>query len=90
MISALALGGGLGLLNGLLGRASLAWAIAKSDKMFYSIWAAGFFYRLLFAAGFIYVLIDHPGVPLLPAILSLVAAQSLLHVFPVKNRDARF
>jgi len=36
----------LGAFNGLLAQKMLSWAVKKSDKIFYSVWAGGFLYRL--------------------------------------------
>lgn len=84
MIQALAVGGGLGLVNGLLSRISLGWAIRRSDAVFYGVWAAGFFYRLLFSVAVIIVLVRHPVLPWLPVVLALVAGQFLPQLAPVE------
>ncbi|MBI4051280.1 MAG: hypothetical protein HY400_02120 [Elusimicrobia bacterium] len=87
MILALLLGGCLGLLNGWLARVSLIWAVDRSDKLFYGLWAAGFIYRFLFAAAFIVLLLKYPVVPFLPATLALIAGQFVLQVIPIREKS---
>ena len=48
MFIACCVGTGFGILNGLLTKMALSWAINRSDKVFYGIWAGGFLYRLIF------------------------------------------
>ncbi|MBI4056556.1 MAG: hypothetical protein HY399_03310 [Elusimicrobia bacterium] len=87
MVLALALGAGLGFLNGLFSRWSLSWAIGKSDKLFYGVWTAGFLYRILFVAFFIALLFKYPIVPMVPALMALVVGQFVPQIFPIPSKN---
>jgi len=86
-----AIGLGIGLLNGLVCHGGLVWALDKTDKVFYWVWAAGFGYRLLFFGIAFFALARDPILPLAPTMLALVAGQFVVGVIPLKrkNRESR-
>jgi len=84
-----AIGLGIGLLNGLVCHGSLVWAMDKTDQVFYWVWAAGFGYRLLFFGLTFWLLAKTAVLPVAPTMLGLVAGQFVVGVIPLKRGKAQ-
>jgi hypothetical protein len=85
MITACVIGGFLGTFNGLLSRFMLSRAFGRSDKVFYGVWAGGFIYRLLVLGVAALFLWRNETIPAIPFLCSMVIAQFLLQLWPVKT-----
>ncbi|OGS08453.1 MAG: hypothetical protein A2270_09200 [Elusimicrobia bacterium RIFOXYA12_FULL_51_18] len=83
--SAAAWGGAFGLMNGGLSRRALQKALDKADKVFYAVFAAGFFWRLVFLAGAVWFLRDKKYIILLPFSGALIFTQFIFEVIPLKK-----
>ncbi len=57
---------------------SLAWALRRTDRIFYGVFAAGIFLRLAGLAATAYVVYRKPGLNLAATLLALVGALFLL------------
>ncbi|MEA3307367.1 MAG: hypothetical protein U9Q34_06245 [Elusimicrobiota bacterium] len=75
----------LGIFNGLISKISLKFAINKSDKIFYSVWVAGMFYRLIFLVGAVIYLKYKNSIMILPFTLSLIFSQFIFELKPIKK-----
>ena len=85
MFIACCVGAGFGILNGLLSRMALSWAIKRSDKVFYSAWAGGFLYRLAFLGATVAFLWHNARVFIMPVLLPMIFAQLALQLWPVRG-----
>ena len=84
--SAAAWGAGFGALNGVLTRRALQKARNKSDKVFYGIFTAGFFWRLVCLIGAVWFLRDKKYIILLPFTGAMVFTQFIFGVVPFKEK----
>ena len=75
----------LGVFNGLVSRISLKFAINKSDAVFYSVWLAGMFYRLIFLVAAIIYLKYKNSIMIVPFALSLIFSQFIFELKPIKK-----
>ena len=82
--SAAAWGAAFGLVNGGLARSTLQKALNKPDKIFYGIYAAGFFWRLIFLVAAVWLLRDKRYIILLPFSGALIFTQLIFEVVPLK------
>jgi hypothetical protein len=85
MERALLVGFAIGLFNGALCHSALYWVLEKPDRVFYSVWGAGFLYRLAFFGLAFWFLIRTGALPLVPALLALVFGQFVVGVIPLKR-----
>jgi hypothetical protein len=76
-----------GTFNGLLARISLKAVINKSDKIFFSVWIAGFIYRLLFLICAVLFLKNKNYIILIPFVLTLIISQFIFEIIPIKKKD---
>jgi hypothetical protein len=83
--SAVAWGAAFGLLNGALSRCALRHALEKADRVFYAVFAAGFFWRLAFLAASVWFLRDKKYIILLPFAGTLIFTQFIFEVVPLKR-----
>ncbi|MBI4656713.1 MAG: hypothetical protein HY746_08220 [Elusimicrobia bacterium] len=74
-----------GVFNGLISRFSLKLVLNKSDKIFYSVWAAGFFYRLLFLVAAVWLLKNKNYIILISFAFALIFSQFAFEVIPLKK-----
>lgn len=74
------------MFNGLISRISLKLVINKSNKIFFSVWIAGFIYRLLFLIGAIFFIKNKNYIILLPFALTLIISQFIFEVIPIKKK----
>ena len=85
MFIACCVGTGFGILNGLLTKMALSWAINRSDKVFYGIWVGGFLYRLIFLGAAAAFLWHSARVFMIPVLLPMIFAQISIQLWPVKG-----
>lgn len=83
MFVAYCVGAGFGILNGLLSRMALSWAIKRSDKLFYSAWAGGFLYRLAFLGAAVAFLWYNARAFMIPVLLPMIFAQLSIQLWPL-------
>lgn len=87
--SAAAWGAVFGALNGALARRALQKALDKPDKVFYGVYAAGFFWRLIFLAGAVLLLRDKKYIILLPFTGALIFTQFIFEIVPLKRNGIK-
>jgi len=85
VFSALAIGSICGIVNGFLSRYFLKKVIDKKDKIFYSVFIGGIFYRLLFLLVSIWLLYNKKAIILIVFSVSLIFFQFIFEVKPIKN-----
>ncbi len=85
MISYILTGILFGAFNGLLSRISLKFAINKRDAVFYSVWLAGLFYRLIFLVVAVVYLKYKNSIMVVPFALSLIFSQFIFELKPIKK-----
>ncbi len=85
MFIAYCVGTGFGILNGLLTRMALSWAIKRSDKVFYSAWVGGFLYRLVFLGAAVAFLWHNARVFMMPVLLPMIFVQFAMQLWPVSG-----
>ena len=85
MLSYILTGIVLGVFNGLISRISLKFAINKSDKIFYSVWILGIFYRLVFLVAAVVYLKYKNSIMIVPFALSLIFSQFIFELKPIKK-----
>lgn len=78
-----------GTFNGLLSRISLKLVINKSDKIFFSVWIAGFIYRLVFLICAVFFLKNKNYIILIPFALTLIISQFIFEVIPIKKNELK-
>jgi hypothetical protein len=83
--SAAAWGAGFGALNGFLSRRALRKALNKPDWIFYGVFAAGFFWRLIFLAAAVWLLSGKKYIILLPFTGVLILTQFIFEAVPLKK-----
>ena len=79
----------LGVFNGLLSRVSLKFAIDKSDAVFYFVWLAGIFYRLIFLVLAVVYLKYKNSIMIVPFALSLIFSQFIFELKPIKKNGTQ-
>ncbi len=85
LYSALFWGAVCGLLNGAASRYALKKALGKPDKVFYSVFVAGFFWRLLFLVTAVWFLRDKRYIILVPFAGILIFTQFIFEIVPLKK-----
>ncbi len=75
--SGLLLGIALAAMNGIASFLSLHWSFRKSNKIFFTIWSAGLFMRVMVLAAAAYAVYGNPAFDFLSTLLSLVFATFL-------------
>lgn len=75
----------LGALNGAAARYALYKALDKADKVFYAVFAAGFFWRLIFLTAAVWLLRDKKYIILLPFAGVLIFTQFVFEAVPLKK-----
>ena len=88
--SAAAWGAAFGLLNGGLSRFALQKTLNKPDKVFYGVFAAGLFWRLIFLVTAVWFLRGKKYIILLPFAGALIFTQFIFEVVPLKNTKDGF
>ena len=84
-LSALFWGAVFGTANGAVSRYALKKVLDKPDKVFYSVFAAGFFWRLIFLAASVWLLRYKKYIILLPFAGILVFTQFIFEIVPLKK-----
>ena len=79
---------GLGLASGALTHGLVAWVKNENDKIFYSVWAAGFFIRLLSVGAVFFYLYQRPSLPVVPTALAMIAGQMAVQLIPIRPAKA--
>lgn len=87
--SAAAWGAVFGLVNGGLSRLAVQKALNKPDKVFYGVFAAGFFWRLIFLVGAVWLLRYKKYIILLPFTGALIFTQFIFEVVPLKRNGIK-
>ena len=87
--SAAAWGAGFGALNGALTRRALQKALNKTDRVFYAVFIAGFFWRLIFLVVAVWLLRDKKYIILLPFTGGLILTQFMFEAFPLKKNGTQ-
>lgn len=87
--SALFWGAVFGVFNGAVSRYALKKALDKPDKVFYSVYAAGFFWRLIFLIGAVWLLRFKKYIILLPFAGVLILAQFIFEIVPLKKNGTK-
>jgi hypothetical protein len=82
---AAAWGAGFGTLNGWASRFALQRALRGTDRVFYTVFAAGFAWRLAFLAGSVWFLRDKKYIILLPFAAALIFTQFIFEVVPLRK-----
>lgn len=89
--STAAWGAAFGLVNGWLSRFALRRALDRPDKVFYAVYAAGFFWRLVFLAASVWFLRYKKYIIILSFVCALIFTQMIFEVVPLnKNRKDGF
>ena len=83
--TAAAWGAALGVINGWASRFTLRKAMRSPDAVFYSVFAAGFFWRLTFLAGAVWFLRDKKYIILLPFVAGLIFTQFVFGAVPLRK-----
>ena len=78
-----------GSFNGLISRTSLKAAINKSDAVFYSIWLAGIFYRLVFLVLAVLYLKYKNSIMVVPFAASLLFSHFIFEIVPIKKNGTQ-
>ncbi|MBI4802574.1 MAG: hypothetical protein HY796_08640 [Elusimicrobia bacterium] len=78
-----------GIFNGAVSRYALKKTLHRSDKAFYSVFAAGFFWRLIFLIGAIWLLRDKKYIILLPFAGTLIFTQFIFEAVPLKKNGSK-
>ena len=87
--SASAWGALFGCLNGFLSRYAIKKVLDRDDALFYSVFAAGFFWRLIFLAGSVWFLRDKKYIILLPFAGVLILVQFIFEAVPLKRHGIK-
>jgi len=87
--SAAAWGAAFGFFNGALSRLALRKALNKPDKIFYGVFAAGFFWRLIFLIAAVWLLRDKKYIILLPFTGALIFTQFIFEAVPLKRNGIK-
>ena len=82
-------GAAAGVFNGALARWSLKKALGSADAVFYSVYAAGLFYRLSFLAASVWVLRDEIYIIIMAFAVPLILAQLAFEVVPLKKNGLK-
>jgi len=83
--SAAAWGAVFGAMNGVLSRHALQKALDKADRVFYAVFAAGLFWRLIFLAAAVWFLRDKKYIIVLPFAGVLIVTQFIFEIVPLKK-----
>ena len=86
--SALFWGAVFGIFNGAVSRYALKKAMHRSDKAFYSVFVAGFFWRFVFLIAAVWFLRDKKYIILLPFAGALILTQVIFEVVPLKKNGS--
>ena len=78
-----------GALNGWAARYALGRALDKPDKVFYPVYAGGFFWRLMFLTASVWLLREKKYIILLPFIGTLIFTQFVFEVLPLKKNGSK-
>ncbi|MCG2724709.1 MAG: hypothetical protein L6420_00400 [Elusimicrobia bacterium] len=89
MLNYILLGIIVGVFNGLLSRISLKFVINKSDAIFYSVWLAGIFYRLIFLVSAVIYLKYKNSIMMVPFASSLIFSQFIFELKPIKKNGTQ-
>lgn len=74
----------LGLASGALTHGLVARVKNAGDKIFYGVWAAGFFIRLLSVGAVFFYLYRRPWLPVVPVTLAMVLGQMAVQLIPIR------
>ena len=74
-----------GAINGALARAALKKALARTDSVFYGVFAAGVLYRVFFLAAAVWLLRRENYIIIVPFAASLILSQLTFAVVPLKK-----
>ncbi|HAH31867.1 MAG TPA: hypothetical protein DCL44_06085 [Elusimicrobia bacterium] len=78
-----------GAFNGALARWALKKTLNSPDPVFYSVFAGGLLYRLVFLAGSVWLLRREKYIIIVPFAISLILAQMIFEVVPVKKNGIK-
>ena len=78
-------GAAFGVCNGWASRFALRKALRAPDAVFYSVFAAGFLWRLAFLAGSVWFLRDKKYIILLPFAAALIFTQFVFGAVPLRK-----
>ncbi|MBU2574816.1 MAG: hypothetical protein KKH28_12135 [Elusimicrobia bacterium] len=87
--SALFWGAAFGIFNGAVSRYALKKTLHRSEKVFYSVFVAGFFWRLIFLIAAVWLLRDKKYIILLPFAGILVFTQFVFEAVPLKKNGSK-
>ena len=87
--SAIFWGAVFGIFNGAAARYALKKTLDKSDKVFYTVFAAGFFWRLIFLTGAVWLLRYKKYIILLPFVGALIFTQFMFEAIPLKKNGSK-
>jgi len=78
-----------GALNGALSRWALAKTLHSSDAIFYSVFAGGVLYRLVFLAVSVWLLRGEKYIIIIPFVASLLAVQLVFEAVPLRHNGLK-
>ena len=87
--SAIFWGSVFGALNGALARYALQKTLNRSDRVFYSVFAAGFFWRLIFLIAAVWLLRDKRYIIMLPFAGALIFTQFIFEAVPLRKNGSK-
>jgi len=79
----------VGVFNGALARWSLKKTLNSPDAVFYSVFAGGLLYRLVFLAGSVWFLRREKYIIIVPFAVSLILVQLIFEAVPIKKNGIK-